>query len=101
MSRKHWVTQKLPQISTANHATFQIRIRKITVQICGYFWVTQYILLQFLLARRTHLRSLNFYFSALKRRGEREKGWKGGSFLLTVKVLCYMFIIYLTLVSTL
>ena len=26
---------------TANHATFPIRIRKITVQICGNFWVTQ------------------------------------------------------------
>ena len=37
-----WVTQKLPQIYTANHATFPIRIRKITVQICGNFWVTQY-----------------------------------------------------------
>ena len=37
----HWVTQKLPQIYTANHATFPIRIRKITVQICGNFWVTQ------------------------------------------------------------
>ena len=38
---KYWVTQKLPQIYTANHATFQILIRKITVQICGKFWVTQ------------------------------------------------------------
>ena len=28
----YWVTQKLPQIYTANHATFPIRIRKITVQ---------------------------------------------------------------------
>ena len=27
---------------TSNHATFPIRIRKITVQICGNFWVTQY-----------------------------------------------------------
>ena len=33
---------KLPQIYTANHATFPIQIRKITVQICGNFWVTQY-----------------------------------------------------------
>ena len=33
----YWVTQKLPQIYTANHATFPIRIRKITVQICGNF----------------------------------------------------------------
>ena len=34
--RRHWpyiVTQKLPQIYTANHATFPIRIRKMTVQI--------------------------------------------------------------------
>ena len=38
----YWVTQKLPQIYTANHATFPIQIRKITVQICGNFWVTQY-----------------------------------------------------------
>ena len=28
---------------TANHATFPIWLRKITVQICGNFWVTQYI----------------------------------------------------------
>ena len=27
---------------TATHAIFPIRIRKITVQICGNFWVTQY-----------------------------------------------------------
>ena len=27
--------------NTANHATFPIQIRKITVQICGNFWVTQ------------------------------------------------------------
>ena len=33
----YWVTQKLPQIYTANHATFPIRLRKITVQICGNF----------------------------------------------------------------
>ena len=39
----YWVTQKLPQIYTANHAAFPIRIRKITVQICGNFWVTQYV----------------------------------------------------------
>ena len=31
----------LPQIYTANHATFPIQIRKITVQIFGNFWVTQ------------------------------------------------------------
>ena len=37
----YWVTQKLPQIYTAYHATFPIQIRKITVQICGNFWVTQ------------------------------------------------------------
>ena len=39
----YWVTQKLAQIYTANHATIPIRICKITVQICGNFWVTQYI----------------------------------------------------------
>ena len=38
----YWVTHKLPQIYTANHATFPIQIRKITVQTCGNFWVTQY-----------------------------------------------------------
>ena len=38
----YWVTQKSPQIYIANHATFPIRIRKFTVQICGNFWVTQY-----------------------------------------------------------
>ena len=31
--KPYWVTQKLPQIYVANHATFPIRIRKITVQI--------------------------------------------------------------------
>ena len=36
----YWVTQKLLQIYTANHLTFPIQIRKITVQICGNFWVT-------------------------------------------------------------
>ena len=41
-TRSYWVTQKLPQIYTANHATFPIQICKITVQICGNFWVTQY-----------------------------------------------------------
>ena len=40
LSCKYWVTQKLPQIYTANHETFPIQIRKITVQICGNFWVT-------------------------------------------------------------
>ena len=37
------MTQKLPQIYTANHATFPIQIRKITVQISGNFWVTKYV----------------------------------------------------------
>ena len=46
----YWVTQKLPQIYTANHATFPIRMRKITVQICGNFWVTQLINLNVLLS---------------------------------------------------
>jgi len=36
----YWVTQKLPQIYTANLATFPMKIRKITVQICGNLWVT-------------------------------------------------------------
>ena len=44
MNFKCWVVHKLPQIYTANHATFPIQIRKITVQICGNFWVTQYLL---------------------------------------------------------
>ena len=34
---------EVTQIYTANHTTFPIQIRKITVQICGNFWVTQYI----------------------------------------------------------
>ena len=38
----YWVTQKLPEIYTANH-DIPIQIRKITVQICGNFWVTQYV----------------------------------------------------------
>ena len=38
----YWVTQKIPQIYTANHATSPIKIRKITVHICGNFWITQY-----------------------------------------------------------
>ena len=38
----YWVTQILPQIYTENHTAFPIRIRKITVQICVIFWVTQY-----------------------------------------------------------
>ena len=29
-------------IYTANHAAFPIRIGKITVKICGNFWVTKY-----------------------------------------------------------
>ena len=39
----YWVTQKLPKIYTAKHATFQIQMRKITVQLCDNFWVTQYV----------------------------------------------------------
>ena len=41
LHESYWVTQKLPQIYTANHATFPMRKRKVTVQICGNFWVTQ------------------------------------------------------------
>ena len=37
------VAHKLPQIYTANHATFPIQIHKITVQISCNFWGTQYI----------------------------------------------------------
>ena len=40
-SQNYWVTQKLPQMYAANHATFPKHIRKITVQIRGNFWVTQ------------------------------------------------------------
>ena len=39
--RQYVVTKKLPQIYTANHETFPIQIREITVQICGIFLVTQ------------------------------------------------------------
>ena len=34
------MAQKFPQIYSANHATFPIRIRTLTVQIFGNFWVT-------------------------------------------------------------
>ena len=40
---EYWLVHKLPQIHTANHATFPIQIRIITVQICGILWVTQYM----------------------------------------------------------
>jgi len=36
------VTQKLPQIYTANHATFPIWIRKNSEHICGILWATQF-----------------------------------------------------------
>ena len=39
--QEYWVTQKLLQLYTANHATFPIRIRKNKVQICGNFLVPQ------------------------------------------------------------
>ena len=35
----YWVTQKLSQIYTANHATFTRQIRKVTVKSCGNFLV--------------------------------------------------------------
>ena len=38
------MTQKLPQINTAYHATFPIHIRKMKVEICGNYWVTHYII---------------------------------------------------------
>ena len=41
---QYWVTHKLSQKYTLNHATFPIRVRKMTVQICGNFWVTRYVL---------------------------------------------------------
>ena len=34
---------KVLQIYTANHVTFPIQLRKITVRICGNFWVIQYV----------------------------------------------------------
>ena len=37
----YWLVHKLPQIYTANQATFPIQMRKISVQICGNFRVTQ------------------------------------------------------------
>ena len=40
----YWV--KLLQIYTANHSSFPIQIRKITVQICGNFWVNRYNIYQ-------------------------------------------------------
>ena len=40
---RYWETQTLMQIYTANHATFPMRIRKITVKICENFWITQHV----------------------------------------------------------
>ena len=40
-SQNYWVTQKLPQMYAANHATFPIQIRKSKEQISGNLWVTQ------------------------------------------------------------
>ena len=34
-----------PRSYAENHVTFPIQIRKLTVQICGNFWVTQYVML--------------------------------------------------------
>ena len=51
----YWVTQKLPQIYTAYHATFPIQLRKITVYICGNFWVSQYIRMRSLTAAGAQL----------------------------------------------
>ena len=42
--RTYWVVQKLPHIYTANHATFPIQKRTLTVQICGNFWGMQYFI---------------------------------------------------------
>ena len=51
---KYWVTQKLPQINNVNHATFSIKIHKITVQICGNFWVPQHIVHQNFFLKQEH-----------------------------------------------
>ena len=51
----YWVTQKIQQIYTENHATFPIRIWKITVQICGNFWVTQYRYIKFYVCQKYNL----------------------------------------------
>ena len=40
----YWAFHILSQIYTENHATFPIQIDVITVQICGNFWGTQYVL---------------------------------------------------------
>ena len=40
-SSSYWVVYKLPQINATNYTTFPIQIRKIKVQICSNFWVTQ------------------------------------------------------------
>ena len=38
-----WYLLVDPEVTENICATFPIQIRKITVQICGNFWVTQYI----------------------------------------------------------
>ena len=40
LKNTYWVVHKLPQIKIA---TFSLQIGKIKVQICGNFWVTQYV----------------------------------------------------------
>ena len=62
----YWVTHKLPQLYTANHATFQIRLRKITVQICGNLLVIQYYVV--LVTCRPHLISQFRYCLSKKSR---------------------------------
>ena len=43
--------EKLPQIYTANNATFPIQIREITVQICGNIWVTKHMMIMLISGR--------------------------------------------------
>ena len=67
----YWVTQKLPRIYTENHSTFPIQIRKITVQICGNFWVTQYMPMEEYLFLYTI--TFKSYLRVLRR------GWRGAA----------------------
>ena len=58
---------ELPQIYTANHATCPIKIRNITVQIYGNFWVTQQDkLLQFVDNSMEILKLFEVFFNPCK-----------------------------------
>ena len=83
-SMTYWVTQKLPQIYTANHTTFPILIRKITVQICGNFWVTEQVIKD---CKRTN--SFQTYLAIyIKRKGETFFGFYAVSFLRAKWFFC-------------